>query len=308
MREINVKKSLLQNRKRTSELSTDVEQIGLEKKDELMALKLKALNEVAEASGKLFELPLSLVRPDPSQPRKNFINLENLAASIKAQGILQPIIVKPRNQAGQYQVIVGERRFHAAKMAELKVIPCIIREEEDANTLILQLLENDQREQVPPLEEAEALQRLIKEMGLSKKQIAAELGRDATWISMRLGLLESSPTLKNLLQSGKVTDLRTLHELRQLERENPEAAETALLRLQTQNFNGNFRSLIQSLRNKNQLGPTMIAPYIRIKHEELRGNEWWFQLEGQRKPLKLLLDKTLAKALKKRLDEFLRNE
>lgn len=306
-----MKKILLQNRRRTSEFSHEVEQIGLDKKDELMSLKLKAMNDIAEASGKLFELPLHQLTPDPNQPRKQFVNLDGLCESIREKGILQPIIVKPRNKEGLYQIIVGERRYHAAKLAELKVIPCIIREEEDANTLILQILENDQREQVPPLEEAEALDRLIKVMGLSKKQIAKELGRDATWISMRMGLLECSEAIMELVRSGRITDLRTLHELRQLEQENPKRALEALQRFQEQNFVGNFRSLLQDLRSQKQgasRSSLSDGAYHRVKRDELKGNQWWFYLEGKRRPLKLLLDRELAHDLKQTLDGFLKSE
>lgn len=304
-----MKKVLLQNRRRTSEFSQEVEQIGLEKKDELIGLKLKAMNEVAMAHGKLFDLPLAQLICDPNQPRKQFINIEGLAESIREKGILQPLVVKPRNKNGEYQIIVGERRYHAAKLAGLQAVPCIIREEEDANTLILQLLENDQREQVPPLEEAHAIDRLIRDMGLSKKQIAKELGRDAAWVSMRMGLLESSPAIQDLLTSGKVTDLRTLHELRQLEQEHPERALEALNRFQNQDFVGNFRTLLQDLRapksgaTKNSLSD---GSYHRVKKDEIKGQHWWLYLEGKRKPLKLILDRELAKMLKKTLDGFLR--
>jgi ParB family chromosome partitioning protein len=306
-----LKKVLLHNRRRTSEFSQEVEQIGLEKKDELMSLRLKAMNEVAVANGKLFDLPLVLLNPDPQQPRKQFINLENLADSIREKGVLQPLIVKPRNKQGAYQIIVGERRYHAAKIAGLTVLPCIIREEEDANTLILQLLENDQREQVPPLEEAHAIDRLIEEMGLSKKQIAKELGRDSAWVSMRLGLLEGSDAIRDLLQSGKITDLRTLHELRQLEQEHPKRAAEALRIFQEQDFVGNFRGLLQGFRaQKNGISKNSLTDgsYHRIKKDELKKDQWWLYLEGKRKPLKLLLDKDLAYNLKKTLDVFLNGE
>jgi ParB family transcriptional regulator, chromosome partitioning protein len=304
-----LKKILLQNRKRTSEFSQEVEQIGLEKKDELMGLKLKALNDIAEASGKLFELPINQLICDPNQPRKQFINLESLAESIREKGILQPIVVKPRDKEGHYKIIVGERRYHAAKLAGLKVLPCIIREEEDANTLILQILENDQREQVPPLEEAEALDRLIKVMGLSKKQIAKELGRDAAWISIRIGLLECSEAIRELVRNGRITDLRTLHELRQLEQEHPKRALEALKRFQEQDFVGNFRSLLQDLRAQKQGASRKSlsdGSYHRVKRDELKGDQWWLHLEGKRRPLKLLLDRNLAGELKRTLDEFLR--
>lgn len=306
-----MKKILLQNRRRTSEFSQEVEKVGLEKKEELMSLKLRAMNDVAQAHGRLFDLSLSQLICDPNQPRKQFINIEGLAESIKEKGILQPLVVKPRNKKGEYQIIVGERRYHAAKMAGLKVLPCIIRDEEDANTLILQLLENDQREQVPPLEEAHAIERLIAEMGLSKKQIAKELGRDAAWVSMRLGLLEGSDAIRNLLQTGKVTDLRTLHELRQLEQEHPHKAEEALLRFKAQDFVGNFRALLQDFRAQKNAGASKSSlsdgSYHRVKKDEIKGQHWWLYLEGKRKPLKLILDRDLARMLRRTLDGFLRS-
>lgn len=306
-----MKKVLLHNRKRTSEFSQEVEQVGLDKKDELMALKLRAMNDVAQASGKLFELPLYLLLPDPSQPRKAFLNLDGLAESIKEKGLIQPLVVKPRDAEGHYKIIVGGRRYHAAKMAGIETLPCILREEEDATTLILQLLENDQREQVPPLEEAEAINRLIVDMGMSKKDVAHELGRDAAWLSLRLGLLEASDAVKTLLRDEKVTDLRALHELKQLEQEHPDLAAQALKRLNEQDFSGNFRSLIQNLRSQ-KTGAAKAAlangSYHRVKRNEVKTNEWWIYLEGKRKPLKLFLDKMMARELKKSLDAFLRIE
>ncbi len=172
----------LQNRKRTAEMSETVSRLNQSKKEELLALKLQSLNEAAEISGKLLDLAITQIFPDPNQPRKTFKNMDSLAKSIEEQGLIQPIVVKALGPK-QYQIVVGERRFHAAKLVGLTTMPAIVRDEEDADTLILQLLENDQRDQVSPLEEAQALQKLIEKMSLSKQDIAKELGRDSHWIS-----------------------------------------------------------------------------------------------------------------------------
>ena len=142
-----IKQISLEGRKRISELDGGVADMITEmKKDELLALKLAAMNEDAKSTGTLQSLPLDKVKPDPNQPRKTFRNIDALAASIREQGIIQPIIVTAKQESdGCYRIIAGERRYLAAKQAGLSTIPCIIREADDANIVILQLLENDQR-------------------------------------------------------------------------------------------------------------------------------------------------------------------
>lgn len=249
-----MKKSLLFGRKRTRDLSEQANDESAAKKDELMALKLKAMHATAQSSGRLMDLPLELLRPDPNQPRKRFDNLVALADSIKVKGIIQPIVVSSRDNDGLYTIIVGERRFRAAQLAGLQVVPCIIRLEDDANTLILQLLENDQREGVSPMAESNALVRLVDELGVSKSRLAQELGRDAAWVSLRLGLQHASEGVKQLVEEGVIEDARTLHELRKLEAEKPKVAAELIEKLRDNQVSGSYRQVIAAARRKGGAG------------------------------------------------------
>lgn len=281
----------LKDRKRTGEMSKAVELLNQTKKDELLSLKLQTMNDAAQSAGQLLHLSRERIHPDPNQPRKTFRNIEGLAKSIKEQGLLQPLVVKARGQ-NDYQIIVGERRFRAAEMAGLTHIPAILREEEDADTLILQLLENDQRDRVLPLEEAEALQKLIEKMGLSKQDIAKELGRDAAWISLRLGLLQADPKIKELIVTEKILDLRTLHELRKLSEEDSVLFEKVLHKMDEIEPTGGYRNLIRETRKSH----TEQGPLHVLKATYQKGLLSLY-LQGKRKPVTFAVDATLLKNL-----------
>lgn len=283
----------LNDRRRSSELSHKMGNVNQEKKDQLLALKLQALNDAAEATGKLFDLPIQLVCPDPHQPRKVFKNIDSLAKSIQEQGILQPIVVRPKNtETGFYQIIVGERRYQAAKLAGLGTLPCVIREQADVSTLILQLLENDQREQVSVLEEAHALRQLIHEMGLSQQALAKELGRDGPWISLRLGLLDAPQAVKCLIEEGVVHDLRTLHELRKLHEEDPSLFSKVEHQLRTGQFQGSHRELLRQTRESKQ-----VAAVPRVLKMEYEAGSLCLFVEKKRNPLIFKLDPELLSSL-----------
>ena len=279
-----MKKTLLFGRKRTKDLAQD-HQLTDEaegKKDELLALKLKAMHAVAQSSGRLMELPVELLRPDPNQPRKTFQQIEGLAASIKAKGVIQPIVIAPRNDEGFYTIIAGERRYHAAKQAGVAVLPCIVRQEEnDANVMILQLLENDQREGVSPLEEAQALARLVNELGVSKGRLAEELGRDSAWISIRLGLLQASDDIKSLVDDGVIEDVRTLHELRKLEQENPKVAGDMMQQFRQNQVSGSYRQVISQTRQRIKTAKQTPPRKKRIQHIELTGQQLLLHCGGK---------------------------
>jgi ParB family chromosome partitioning protein len=238
-------------RKRISELSEDFGSSSATdvKKDELLALKLEEFNTDARQTGTLQMLPLNLIYPDPTQPRKIFKSVDSLAASIREKGVIQPIIVRTKNSQGHYVIIAGERRYRAAIAADLVTIPCIVRAETDASVLILQLLENDQRENVSPLEESEALSRLIDDMNISKTEVARELGRDVGWISIRLGLQKASEEIKQLVREGVIEDIRTLHELRMFEVEQPEKAKKLITRIRANTISGTYRHVISGARS-----------------------------------------------------------
>ena len=267
-----MKKTSLFGRKRTKDLAEDHHVHGESegKKDELLALKLKAMHAVAQSTGRLMELPVELLQPDPNQPRKSFHNIDGLAASIEAKGIIQPIVIAPRNEDGFYTIIAGERRYHAAKQAGLAVLPCIVRQEEnDANVMILQLLENDQREGVSPLEEANALAKLVNELGVSKGRLAEELGRDSAWISIRLGLLQASDDIKSLVGEGVIEDVRTLHELRKLEQQNPKVASEMMEQFRHNQVSGSYRQIISQARQKIKTAKKIPPRKKRIQQIEL---------------------------------------
>lgn len=289
-----MKRISLFGRKRMSELgSTDTD----DKKDELLALKLQEIDKEARSAGNLQMLPLQRIEPDPNQPRKQFRNIDTLANSIREKGIIQPIIVSPKNDKGIYTVIAGERRFRAAKEVGLSAIPSIIRDETDANVVILQLLENDQREDVSPMEESDSLLRLIGEMDLSKAQVAKELGRDSSWVSIRLGLQKASEDIKKLVSDGIIEDVRTLHELRKFEEENPDRAVQLIKRFRNNNVNGSYRQIIAGFRKTKGRKK---APQVRSATiQALQYNDGYLELDlGSSRPVRYKIDsETLEKFL-----------
>jgi len=291
-----VKKISLFGRKRLSDLADNP--IADAKKDELLALKLDEINSEAKSTGNLQMLPLDLISPDPHQPRKNFRNIESLAKSIEEKGIIQPIIVSPKNKNGTYMIIAGERRYRAAQLANLSSLPCIIRQETDANVLILQLLENDQRENVSPLEESAALSKLIDDMKISKAQIAKELGREASWVSIRLGLQKASEDIKNLIQEGIIEDVRTLHELRMFEEAEPSKAKALMTRMKNNTLTGSYRQVIANARREKNSSVREARTY-KIKSMNLK--DGFLELDlGTHRPVRYAIEKKI-------LEEFVQN-
>jgi ParB family chromosome partitioning protein len=148
------------------------------------------------------EVPLDALEPNPYQPRLSIdpARLAELAASIRASGIVQPILV--RRVGERYQIIAGERRWRAAQAAGLHSVPVSLREVKDEQLLELALVENVQRQELTALEEAQAFQRLAGELGLSQEEIARRVGRDRTTIANTLRLLKLPRELRELLSQG----------------------------------------------------------------------------------------------------------
>ena len=167
---------------------------------------LGALIPGGHGQGKLIEVTLDSVQPDPKQPRKRFKRsaLEELAASIQAQGILQPIIVSPLAQR-RYRIIAGERRWRAAKLAGLKTIPVISRDVSEQEAFELALLENIQRVDLTPLEEALSYHRLVEEFELSHEQVAERTGKSRSTVSNALRLLKLPAEVITLLDEGALS-------------------------------------------------------------------------------------------------------
>jgi ParB family transcriptional regulator, chromosome partitioning protein len=146
---------------------------------------------LGEAAPELLELDVAAIHPNPRQPRKRFEPDANsgLAESIKAAGIVQPVVVRPRGD-GTYELIAGERRWRAAREAGLPAVPALVREADDRDTLLLSLVENVAREQLSPVEEARAYALLMDEFGLSLGEVADRVGRAKPTVSNRVRLLE----------------------------------------------------------------------------------------------------------------------
>jgi len=153
----------------------------------------------------LLEIPVGQIEPNPYQPRKAFDKgaLAELAASIKTSGMIQPVVVR-RAGAG-YQLIAGERRWRAAREAGVERIPAIIRDATDVETLELALVENLLREDLNPMEEAEAYQKLLSDFGWTQEELARRVGRDRSSISNAVRLLRLPPSIQEDLRAGRLT-------------------------------------------------------------------------------------------------------
>lgn len=158
-----------------------------------------------EAEEAVLELDLDMIEPNRKQPRKYFDEtaLEELAASLKAYGMIQPIVVKKSGE--YYEIIAGERRWRAAKIAGLTKVPVVIKKWEEGEAFEAALVENLQREDLNPMEEAESYQRLQEEFGLSQEKIAEKVGKSRSAITNSLRLLQLDSRVRTLVVENKVT-------------------------------------------------------------------------------------------------------
>ncbi len=155
----------------------------------------------------LLHLPIEAIHPNPRQPRKRFEPeaTAGLAASMRHQGVLQPVVVRPRGEGG-YELVAGERRWRAAREAGLPTLPAVVRETDDRNALLLGVVENVAREDLSPVEEARAYASLIDEFELSLAEVASHVGRSKPAVSNRLRLLELPEEVLWMLARGELTE------------------------------------------------------------------------------------------------------
>ena len=160
---------------------------------------------VATPAGSSQTLPLARLRAGKYQPRTrmNSTSLAELAESIKAQGVMQPILVRPVDD-GLYEIIAGERRFRASQMAGLDEVPVLVKAVPDEAALAMALIENIQREDLNPLEEAQGVQRLIREFDFTHEQAAQAIGRSRSATSNLLRLLNLAPPVQEMLMGGQL--------------------------------------------------------------------------------------------------------
>jgi ParB family transcriptional regulator, chromosome partitioning protein len=152
------------------------------------------------------ELETGSLQPGRHQPRRHFDDdaLQSLAASIRAQGIVQPIVVRPAG-AGRYEIVAGERRWRAAKLAGLKTVPVVVRALDERGAMAVALVENIQRADLNPLEEAEALGKLIGDCGLTHEKAAEAVGRSRAHVSNLLRLMDLEAGVQALVRDGRLS-------------------------------------------------------------------------------------------------------
>ena len=153
------------------------------------------------------ELPIELVKPNPGQPRSRFDEaaLQALSESIKASGVVQPLIVRSLSD-GSYEIIAGERRWRAAHLAGVEKVPVVIRDSDEADRLEVALIENMVREDLNPVEEAKACAALVEDLGLSKEELGRRIGRSRPTISNLIRLLELPDDVLVMLEEGRLSE------------------------------------------------------------------------------------------------------
>lgn len=158
------------------------------------------------ADGELRNLPVDIIQRGKYQPRLDMHaeSLQELADSIRAQGVVQPIVVRAIAEPGRYEIIAGERRWRAAQLAGLHEIPAVVRDVPDKAAIAMALIENIQREELNPMEEASALQRLIDEFELTHQQAAEAVGRSRTAVTNLLRLLTLNDEVRTLVEKGEL--------------------------------------------------------------------------------------------------------
>jgi ParB family chromosome partitioning protein len=173
--------------------------------DALLGIDSQASQGPVDFNDQLHSLAVDVIQPGRYQPRTGMDpeRLNELADSIRAQGLIQPIIVRSIAK-GRYEIIAGERRWRAAQLAGLNEVPCVVREVPDQATVAMALIENIQREDLNPLEEAAALKRLIEEFSLTHQQAAEAVGRSRAAVSNLLRLLELPTEIKQLVETKKL--------------------------------------------------------------------------------------------------------
>ena len=177
-----------------------------------MGRGLSAILSVSAQGAETFEeelrqLPVDVIGPNPQQPRRNFDeeSLRTLADSLAQSGVLQPVLVRPK-AGGRYELVAGERRWRAARMAELETIPALVRAREDSASLEVALIENMAREDLSPIDEARACAALVEELGLTREEVGRRVGRSRVAVSNLMRLLDLPDEVADMLGEGLLSE------------------------------------------------------------------------------------------------------
>lgn len=215
----------------------------------------------------IFEIDIDMLQPNPLQPRGLITpdSLVELVDSVREHGVLEPLVVA-KTPAG-YQIIAGERRWRASKIAGLPKVPVIIKETSPRGMLEMAIIENVQRIDLNPLERAQAFKRLIDEFGLSTSEISVKIGKSAPYVSNTLRLLSVPDALKDALASGATTEghVRALASL-----EDPHLIVEAYKEILTKNLSvRGAEELARKLKARENIAPKQQKPTQRLQNEEL---------------------------------------
>jgi len=227
--------------------------------------------ELKNHDGELRQVPIDLIQRGRFQPRRDMdpTALQELADSIRQQGVMQPVVVRPIAE-GRYELIAGERRWRATQMAELDSIPAIIRDVSDEAAIAMALIENIQRENLNPIEEAFALQRLQEEFGLTQAQVAEAVGKSRTTITNLLRLIGLTEDVRLMLEHG---DLEMGHGRAMLtlspEQQMQVAKQVVAKSLSVRQTEALVRRVQQETATGKPAGPGAIDPNIRALQDDL---------------------------------------
>lgn len=221
-------------------------------------------NSVESPTG-VASIRISEIEPKPDQPRKNFNSesLSQLADSIAANGVIQPILVRETG-GGYYQIIAGERRWRASKMAGLTEIPAIIMEADALKAAQMALIENIQREDLNPYEEAEAYQMLLREYGLTQEDISVRIGKSRSAIANALRLLELQDDIIEMIRAGELSagHGRALLGLKNKETAVSLARKAALRNLSVREVESTVKALNKAYQEGNDNGKSVTVPSV----------------------------------------------
>ena len=218
------------------------------------------------------EVDLDSIVPGPMQPRTTFdeASLQNLADSIRAHGIVQPLLVRRRGDG--YELVAGERRWRAAKLAGLSRVPVVIKDVPDESLLEIALIENIQREDLNPIEEAQAYKKLIENVGLTQEALASRVGRDRSYITNYLRLLRLPDDLQQLVKEGRLSTghARTLLALSHLDLQRRVARQIIEGGLSVRATEHLVHKVIEQKPARTASAPRPIDPNIRAAEAKLR--------------------------------------
>ncbi len=181
------------------------EEISVEIPEEKETVKKDRKTDKTDSESGVLYVDINDIKPNAHQPRKTFDEdkLEELAASIREHGIIQPVVL--RSTDGGYEIVAGERRWRAARKAGIKKIPCVIKELTDEQNMLVAIIENMQREDLNPIEEAEGLSRMIEVYGLTQEQVSKGVGKSRPYITNALRLLKLSDDVREMTREGRLT-------------------------------------------------------------------------------------------------------